>query len=170
MNYALSKKTISTPSYINLSLQTKILALYPCLWQTRAPWARFGCTYTFSVELHWEHGFSPILQFPKTSRGLGKVGAEDAKREVGSRSEEQFPVARLCWLSSGRAAGRGDMGLGSPPGRDGLKGGTAFSAGTSSHSSITLSVPSLPSLSCLGHCPLLLGSLRSVPNQTVLWF
>lgn len=88
------------------------------------------------MELHWEHGFSPILQSPKTSGGLGKVSAEDSKGEAGSRSEEQFPVARLC---SGRGAGRGDVGLGSPPGRQGLIGRTVFSAGISSHPSITVS-------------------------------
>lgn len=80
MNYALSKEIISTPSYINLSHRTMILALYQCLSQTEVPWAWFGCTCAFSVELHWEHGFSPILQFPKTSGGLGKVSAEDSKR------------------------------------------------------------------------------------------
>lgn len=100
MNYALSKEIISTPSYINLSHQTMILALYQCLSQTEVPWAWFGCTYAFSVELHWNMDFLPSFSFLKPQVVWGKLVLK-IQREVGSRSEEQFPVARLCSGSAG---------------------------------------------------------------------
>lgn len=59
-----------------------------------------AAAHTFSVEQHWEHGFPPILQSPKTSGSLGKLVLEMQRAEFAAGEESsalQHPCASCPW-------------------------------------------------------------------------
>jgi len=72
-----------------------------------------AAAHAFSVELHWKHGFPPILQSPKSSGGLGNVGADGA--EWGLQQERgAMPCGIPALAVPGRRAEGGRPGAGVP--------------------------------------------------------